>query len=64
MSSKKTILVVGSSNTDMTVKTKYLPKPGETVLGNNFTMGPGGKGAKQAVAASRLGCDVKFICNV
>ena len=58
------ILVVGSSNTDMTVKTKYLPKPGETVLGNEFTMGPGGKGANQAVAASRLGGEVKFICKV
>ena len=64
MEKNKLILVVGSSNTDMTVKTKYLPKPGETVLGNDFTMGPGGKGANQAVAASRLGGEVKFICKV
>ena len=64
MEKNKLILVVGSSNTDMTVKTKYLPKPGETVLGNDFTMGPGGKGANQAVAASRLGGNVKFICKV
>jgi len=64
MESSKKILVVGSSNTDMTVKTKFLPKPGETVLGGNFTMGPGGKGANQAVAASRLGGNVKFICKV
>ena len=64
MKNEKLILVVGSSNTDMTVKTKYLPKPGETVLGNDFTMGPGGKGANQAVAASRLGGEVKFICKV
>ena len=64
MEKNKLILVVGSSNTDMTVKTKYLPKPGETVLGNEFTMGPGGKGANQAVAASRLGGEVKFICKV
>ena len=64
MDNSKKILVLGSSNTDMTVKTKYLPKAGETVLGNNFTMGPGGKGANQAVAASRLGGDVKFICKV
>ena len=62
--SKKTILVIGSSNTDMTVKTKALPKPGETVLGGVFTMGAGGKGANQAVAARRLGGDVKFICKV
>lgn len=60
----KTILVIGSSNTDMTVKTKALPLPGETVLGGVFTMGAGGKGANQAVAARRLGGDVKFICKV
>lgn len=58
------ILVIGSSNTDMTVKTKALPKPGETVLGGIFTMGAGGKGANQAVAARRLGGEVKFICKV
>ncbi|MBO4537060.1 MAG: ribokinase, partial [Bacteroidales bacterium] len=62
--SKRTILVIGSSNTDMTVKTKALPLPGETVLGGVFTMGAGGKGANQAVAARRLGGDVKFICKV
>jgi len=60
----KNILVIGSSNTDMTVKSKELPRPGETVLGGVFTMGPGGKGANQAVAARRLGGDVKFICKV
>lgn len=57
-------MVVGSSNTDMTVKTRHIPKPGETVLGGDFTMGPGGKGANQAVAAARLGRDVAFICKV
>ena len=62
--SKKGILVIGSSNTDMTVKTKALPRPGETVLGGVFTMGAGGKGANQAVAAQRLGGNVKFICKV
>ena len=62
--SKKGILVIGSSNTDMTVKTKELPRPGETVLGGVFTMGAGGKGANQAVAAQRLGGKVKFICKV
>lgn len=49
-----TILVVGSSNTDMVVKTKTLPGPGQTVLGGQFFMNPGGKGANQAVAAARL----------
>ncbi len=62
--SKKGILVIGSSNTDMTAKTKALPRPGETVLGGVFTMGAGGKGANQAVAAQRLGGNVQFICKV
>ena len=61
---KKSILVIGSSNTDMTAKTHTLPRPGETVLGGVFTMGAGGKGANQAVAAQRLGGNVKFICKV
>ena len=61
---KKRILVIGSSNTDMTAKTHSLPSPGETVLGGVFTMGAGGKGANQAVAAQRLGGDVQFICKV
>ena len=60
----KTILVIGSSNTDMTAKTHTLPRPGETVLGGVFTMGAGGKGANQAVAAQRLGGKVKFICKL
>lgn len=58
------ILVIGSSNTDMTVKVKRLPHPGETVLGTSFLMGAGGKGANQAVAAKRLGGDVSFVCKV
>ena len=58
------ILVIGSSNTDMSVKSARLPKPGETVLGDDFRMGPGGKGANQAVAARRLGGDVTFICKL
>lgn len=60
----KKILVIGSSNTDMTVKSSHLPAPGETVMGDRFVMGPGGKGANQAVAAARLGGDVTFICKV
>lgn len=58
------ILIIGSSNTDMTVKTDKLPKPGETLLGGVFTLGAGGKGANQAVAARRLGGDVTLICKV
>ena len=55
------ILIIGSSNTDMVVKTKAFPSPGETVLGGTFLMNPGGKGANQAVAAARLGADVRFV---
>ncbi len=58
------ILVIGSSNTDMVVKTQRLPKPGETLLGGSFFMFPGGKGANQAVSAARLGGDVRLICKV
>lgn len=55
------ITVIGSSNTDMVIKTTKLPAPGETILGGNFFMNPGGKGANQAVAAARLGGNVSFI---
>ena len=55
------IIVIGSSNTDMVIKTTRLPLPGETILGGTFLMNPGGKGANQAVAASRLGGKVTFI---
>jgi ribokinase len=58
------IYVVGSSNTDMVVKSDKLPAPGETVMGGNFLMNPGGKGANQALCASRLGGKVIFICKV
>ena len=61
---EKKILVIGSSNTDMTIKGEHLPVPGETILGGQFVMGPGGKGANQAVAAKRLGGNVEFICKV
>lgn len=61
---KKKIVVIGSSNTDMVIKSDHFPKPGETVLGGEFLMNPGGKGANQAVAATRLGGDVSFICKV
>lgn len=60
----KRILVIGSSNTDMTIKSDNLPLPGQTILGRRFIMGPGGKGANQAVAAKRLGGNVEFICKI
>lgn len=58
------IIVVGSSNTDMVIKTTQLPAPGETIIGGEFLMNAGGKGANQAVGAARLGGDVIFICKV
>lgn len=60
----KKILIIGSSNTDMVIKATRIPEPGETILGGEFKMGPGGKGANQAVAAARLGGDVTFVCKV
>ena len=58
---KPRIVVVGSSNTDMVIKLKRIPDPGETVLGGQFTVAAGGKGANQAVAATRAGGDVHLI---
>jgi ribokinase len=60
----KSIVVVGSSNMDMVVKTDHIPVPGETVLSGSFFMNPGGKGANQAVAVSRLGGEVIFISKL
>lgn len=60
----KKIVVVGSANMDMVVKTAHIPVPGETVLSGSFFMNPGGKGANQAVAASRLGAEVIFISKL
>ncbi len=61
---KPKIVVVGSINTDMVVRTPRLPRPGETVLGGEFMMNAGGKGANQAVTVFRLGADLTFIAKV
>ncbi len=63
MKSKK-IVVVGSTNMDMVVKTNHIPVPGETVLSGSFFMNPGGKGANQAVTVARLGGNISFISKV
>lgn len=55
------ITVIGSVNMDLVVGTEQFPNQGETVLGNVFDTVPGGKGANQAVAASRLGSAVKMV---
>jgi len=58
------IVVVGSSNTDMVVRSQKIPSPGETILGSEFDIIQGGKGANQAVAAARAGSNVSFIARV
>uniref|UniRef100_A0A7C3MKW1 Ribokinase n=1 Tax=Dictyoglomus thermophilum TaxID=14 RepID=A0A7C3MKW1_DICTH len=58
---EKRITVIGSYNTDLVSKAPHLPKPGETILGGPFIMGPGGKGSNQAVCSARLGAEVYFI---
>jgi ribokinase len=55
------ILVIGSSNTDLIASVKSFPSVGETIQGKTFLQAMGGKGANQAVAAHKLGGDVKFI---
>jgi ribokinase len=54
------ICVIGSANVDLTVKTSRLPKPGETVSGGELLIAHGGKGANQAMAARRMGAEVRF----
>lgn len=58
------IVVVGSANVDFVVQTPHIPQPGETVLGRNFVMAMGGKGANQAVGMARLGATVTFVARV
>ena len=55
------VVVVGSLNADLTLYAERMPLPGETVLGTDFVIQPGGKSANQAVAAARLGADVRLI---
>jgi ribokinase len=61
---KPRIVVVGSCNMDIYSWTAHLPEPGETVIGDRYWMGMGGKGANQAVAACRLGADVTMVGRV
>ncbi len=59
-----TIVVFGSLNMDLVVRSLRLPQPGETILGTTFDTVPGGKGANQAVAAARLGADTSMVGRV
>lgn len=58
------LVVVGSYNAAMTVYSPELPQRGETVLGNDVDIGPGGKGANQAISARRLGANVTFVVKL
>jgi ribokinase len=55
------IVVIGSINMDLVARCSSIPKPGETVLGDELRQIPGGKGANQAVAAARLGAEVYMV---
>ena len=59
----KKIIIIGSCNTDMVIKTARIPVPGETIIGGTFFMNPGGKGANQAVAVARLGGVATFVAK-
>lgn len=58
---RASVLIVGSVNVDYVVRVDHLPVPGETVTGGLFALHHGGKGANQAVAAARLGAEVRFV---
>lgn len=64
MPNQPKILVIGSSNMDMVIQSDHFPVPGETIIGGDFSLIPGGKGANQAVAAARLGGEVCFISKL
>jgi len=64
MKTRPRVVVVGSSNTDMVIRSGRLPRPGESVVAGQFYMAAGGKGANQAVAAARAGAAVTLIAKV
>jgi ribokinase len=64
MSRPPHIAVVGSANVDLTTFTDQFPRPGETIFGNRFHLGFGGKGANQAVAARLCGAEVSMIARL
>jgi ribokinase len=64
MSNQARVVVIGGINTDYVVQCDELPCPGQTVQGRDLFVGPGGKGANQAVAAARLGAEVHLIGQV
>src|ERR1700734_4562453 len=64
MARRPRIAVVGSANIDLTTFTNQFPKPGETIFGQRFDLGFGGKGANQAVAARLCGAEVLMVAKL
>src|SRR5438128_4874310 len=62
--SEKWLTVMGSFVADLAFRTPQLPNWGQTIMGSEFRLGPGGKGSNQAVAAARLGAKVSFISKL
>lgn len=58
------VAVVGSYNVGLTMRVPAFPGPGETVIGNEFAEGPGGKGSNQAIAAARFGAESRFVGRI
>jgi len=61
---QKSICIIGSYNVGLFIKGKHLPAKGETIIGDTFYEGAGGKGSNQAICAARLGSEVSFICRI
>ena len=61
---KARVVVVGSANVDLTTFSEHFPKPGETIFGDRFDLGFGGKGANQAVAAAYCGAEAHMVARV
>ena len=64
MAKRPRIAVVGSANVDLTTFSDRFPEPGETIFGQKFDLGFGGKGANQAVAARLCGAEVFMVAKV
>ena len=58
------IVILGVFVADTAYRADRPPRMGETILGNSFALGPGGKGSNQAVAAARLGAEVSFVSRL
>ncbi|PBB94266.1 ribokinase [Mesorhizobium sp. WSM3864] len=64
MSASKPVVILGVFVADTAYRADRQPRMGETILGNSFKLGPGGKGSNQAVAAGKLGADITFLTRL